>query len=187
MNEVITDIDKKAYFPVEFKVNNKVDKKKTFELFKTLTPKPSYYQIGYNGLLFSTQDLFQLAPEIREISGRNPSKPLHKDKSFIYSMFYLNKLNGICQIENNQILFFNGDKYKFMGIERSYTNSLGNYLRNGKVEKKGCEGAVYWDRFFSQVNLCRFHNEMEEVLHNLYLGKIDKGRRRQFTFNKNEM
>lgn len=73
-------------------------------------------------------------------------------------MFYLNKINGICKVEKDKIIFYNGDEYKFENNERSFSCSLGNYHKYTKEEKNKKEnddGLVYWERLFSKVKLCR--------------------------------
>lgn len=89
-------------------------------------------------------------------------------------------------------MFYNGDEYEFLGSERNYTDSLGNWKKDKKskffqMRKQDNQGIVYWGRFFSKVNLCRFHESMTDELKLIYKGKIDKGRKQQFTFNKDEL
>lgn len=135
-----------------------------------------YIQISKNGLFLNTVNLFELKKEIKDYEKGKDDSCLSNERSFIIALYYFYKLNGVLSITNERINpkeeelevkkwrinFYNGDYYQFENDERSFLKSLGNYFRyEGLSSKKAdpSKGLVYWDRFFSEVSLCRIRRD----------------------------
>lgn len=139
-----------------------------------------YYQIGYNGLFISTLDLFQMQQDIRKDQGLDYWNPLSTEEKFVFSMFYLNKINGIKKVTQDRIEFFNGDIYQLIGKERAYCNCVGNYFKKSKVKQiddsELDKGIVFWDRLFSSVNLCKLNASKMRIRSKCFdKSSIDRG------------
>lgn len=192
LDKKIQEIDSQAYFKQIYTPEKKIDFSSTYESFHNLKPISPFIQITYTGLLISTQNLFQISPEIQNIEGPHPLTPLSSDKTFLYAMYHLNKINGISEVKKDKILFYNGDEYQFIGPERSFGKSLGNYRKESKLDhvtRNSNHGAVYWSKMFSSVGICRLDPEfvLELKDEEFDLRKIDKGNKYQITFNQKEM
>lgn len=134
-----------------------------------------YVQITKNGLFLNTINLFEIGKEIRDYQKSEQGTCLSYEQSFIIALYYFYKLNGVSHIDRSgpedqwRINFYNGDYYQFENDERSFSNSLGNYFKyTGSMEKSSDKdkGLVYWNRFFSEVSLCRIKREMYDFRYN---------------------
>lgn len=107
-------------------------------------------------MLRSHSDLFSF--EDYKIRKNHQLNRLIFDTPIRYSLFELNKLNGICEVNEKSLKFFNGDVYKFDNMERSYHRSLGSLHKYGQEKPK----RYYWNLFFAETQFTKFDDEYYE-------------------------
>lgn len=147
------EVEDNAYFKIE----NYVKNLRYFDIEELARhPRKAYVQISKTGLLKTTVDLFRLLNKSEEFQDMNL---LRYRPEFLYSMYELNKMNGIKKVGFNYIEFFNEDAYVFKNFERSNEYSMGSFYKfEDKIAFENRARHYYWSRFMNRTRLTQFHD-----------------------------
>lgn len=190
---------KKHRAPIEIGYTTKAENQPYSDkttILKEIKPKKSYVQISSSGMLKTHCDLFPYSED-------KDSKAVHSstffsrrghnlegielfqnDKRINFALYELNKLNGIAEVGYNYIKFYNGDKYLFENSERSFTNSLGTYIKYNR-DARSTSNHFYWKRFFNEslINDIDSVYYKNEVKHKMTADSLKGGSRSVLKFS----